>query len=70
MITNMGKLDRGLRIAVAVILLFVAFGTGMAGSGLLFWLAVIVAAVFGVTALVGNCPIYSIVGLKTCKDCG
>ncbi|WP_171212339.1 DUF2892 domain-containing protein [Ruegeria sp. HKCCA5426] len=70
MITNMGKLDRGLRIAVAVILLFVAFGTGMAGSGLLFWLAVIVVAVFGVTALVGNCPIYSIVGLKTCTDCG
>ncbi|MEO0866443.1 MAG: DUF2892 domain-containing protein [Pseudomonadota bacterium] len=27
------------------------------------------AAVFTLTALVGNCPLYSIVGIKTCKDC-
>lgn len=69
MITNMGKIDRGLRLAIAVLLLFVAFGTTMLGSGILFWIALIVAAVFTLTAFVGNCPLYRIVGLKTCRDC-
>lgn len=69
MTTNMGTIDRGLRLAVAAILLFVAFGTGLTGSGVLFWLALVAAGVFAVTALVGNCPLYSIVGLKTCREC-
>lgn len=69
MTTNMGKIDRGLRLAVAAALLFIAFGTAMLGSGLLFWIALIVAAVFTLTAFVGNCPLYSVIGLKTCRDC-
>lgn len=69
MTTNMGKIDRGLRLAVAAVLLFVAFGTAALGSGLLFWLALIVAAVFTLTAFVGNCPLYSVIGLKTCQEC-
>lgn len=69
MITNMGKIDRGLRLAIAALLLFVAFGTTMLGSGILFWIALIVAAVFTLTAFVGNCPLYRIIGLKTCRDC-
>lgn len=67
MTTNMGKVDRGLRLAVAAILLVLAFGTGVASSGVLFWLAIAVAAVFALTALVGNCPLYSIIGIKTCR---
>ncbi|MCC1493847.1 DUF2892 domain-containing protein [Cognatishimia sp. F0-27] len=69
MITNMGKIDRGLRLVIAAALLFVAFGTTALGSGILFWLAIAVALVLTLTALVGNCPLYSIIGLKTCKDC-
>lgn len=69
MTTNMGKIDRGLRLVVAAALLFVAFGTAMFGSVVLFWLALIVAAVFTLTACVGNCPLYRIVGLKTCQGC-
>ncbi|MFC3119594.1 DUF2892 domain-containing protein [Jhaorihella thermophila] len=49
--------------------MFLAFGTSALGAGILFWLALIVAGVFTLTAFVGNCPLYSIVGLKTCKDC-
>jgi hypothetical protein len=63
--TNMGKIDRGLRLGAAAVLLFAAFGTTVAGSGVLFWVALAVAA----TALVGNCPAYSVIGLKTCRDC-
>lgn len=69
MSTNMGKADRALRIVIALVLLFVAFGTSFAAAGLLHWLAIIVAAVFVVTSVVGNCPLYSIIGLKTCRDC-
>lgn len=69
MTTNMGKFDRGGRLAIAAVLLFVAFGTSALGAGVLFWLALVAAGVFTLTAFVGNCPLYSIVGLKTCKDC-
>lgn len=69
MINNMGKVDRGGRLVIAAVLLVLAFGTNVLGAGILFWLALIVAAVFTLTALVGNCPLYSIVGLKTCRDC-
>ncbi|SHM77191.1 Protein of unknown function [Roseovarius litoreus] len=69
MTTNMGKIDRSLRLVIAAALLFVAFGTTMLGSGILFWMALMVAAVSTFTAIVGNCPLYSIVGLKTCQHC-
>lgn len=66
MTTNMGKFDRGGRLVIAVLLLAVALGTNVLG-GALFWLALIVAGVFTVTALIGNCPLYSIIGLNTCR---
>jgi hypothetical protein len=66
--TNMGTIDRGGRLVIAAVLAYLALGTGML-SGILFWLALVVAGVFTLTALVGNCPLYSIVGLKTCKNC-
>lgn len=69
MTTNMGKFDRGGRLAIAAVLLVLAFGTSALGTGLLFWLALVVAGIFTLTAFVGNCPIYSIIGLKTCRDC-
>ena len=68
MLTNMGKLDRGGRLVIAAVLAYLALGTA-ALSGVLFWIALAVAAVFTVTAFVGNCPLYSVVGLKTCRDC-
>jgi hypothetical protein len=68
MTTNMGKADRGARLAIALILLVLAFGTTGPGAGILFWLALVVAAVFALAALAGNCPLYGLVGLKTCRD--
>ena len=67
MTTNMGKIDRALRLTVAALLLVTAFGTAALGSGVLFWLALAVAVVFTLTALVGNCPLYGLVGLNTCR---
>jgi hypothetical protein len=68
MTINMGKLDRGGRLAVAAALIFLALGTNVL-TGFLFWVALVVAAVFTLTAFVGNCPLYGLVGLKTCREC-
>lgn len=68
MMMNMGTIDRGGRLVIAAVLAHLALGTG-ALSGVLIWIAQAVAVVFTLTALVGNCPLYRIVGLKTCKDC-
>ncbi len=69
MTVNMGKLDRIGRLVIAAALVIWAFATPWAAAPVLHWLALLVAAVFGVTAAVSTCPLYSIVGLKTCQDC-
>ena len=68
MIKNMGTIDRGGRLAIAAVLAYLALGAGIL-TGVLFWIALAVAAIFTLTAFVGNCPLYRIVGLKTCRDC-
>lgn len=66
MSVNMGKIDRGVRLVLAAALLYGALATAALGSGILFWLALAVAAIFVLTAVVGTCPLYSIVGINTC----
>ncbi|MBO9399981.1 DUF2892 domain-containing protein [Shimia sp. R9_3] len=68
MMKNMGMIDRGGRLIIAAALVHLALVAGLI-SGVLFWIALAVAAVFTLTAFVGNCPLYRIVGLKTCRDC-
>ena len=69
MVKNMGKTDRAMRLVIAALLVFVALGTSIVGSGVMFWLALVVAAVFTLTAFVGNCPRYRMVGLTACGEC-
>jgi hypothetical protein len=62
--TNVGNLDKIVRIALAVvfaILYFTATVTGTLGIVLL-----VLGAVFLFTALMGSCPLYSIFGISTC----
>lgn len=67
MIRNMGWLDRGLRLVAAAVLALVAVSTGMGGAGVLHWVLLAVAAIFALTAIVGVCPLYGLVGLRTCR---
>lgn len=68
MTNNMGTIDRAIRLIVAGVLLFLAFGgSGMFASDLMFWLALLVSIVFAVTAVVGTCPLYSLLGIRTCR---
>lgn len=57
---NEGSLDRGLRITAGVALI------GLAVSGLLgpwAYIGVVPLA----TGLIGWCPLYTVLGIKTCK---
>jgi hypothetical protein len=64
----MGTFDRAARIVAAIVLVWAAFGTAFAAAGVLHWLFLVIAAIFVLTAPVGTGPIYSIVGLKTCRN--
>ncbi len=62
---NMGNADRIIRLllaAVVAILYFTNIITGTLGIVLL-----VIAGVFVLTSLVSFCPLYTLVGLNTCK---
>lgn len=57
---NMGTIDRVLRIVIGVALLAIVFVGPKTPWG---WIGVVPL----LTALIGNCPLYSIVGIRTCS---
>ena len=62
---NMGKVDRIIRVIIAVvigILLYTKVITGTFGIVVLIF-----AGVFLLTSLVSTCPLYLPFGIKTCK---
>ncbi|MBU7579918.1 MAG: DUF2892 domain-containing protein [Porphyrobacter sp.] len=64
---NMGTLDKTLRLIVAVIAVTLAATGTLTGTPAL--VAYIVAAVFVATSLVSFCPLYRLMGLRTCANC-
>lgn len=61
--TNMGMLDRGVRIAIAVALFLAIIMQWLAGP--LAWIAGIIAVVFVATSFVKFCPLYTVIGKNT-----
>lgn len=64
MTTNVGMIDRVIRIIIGVILLAYALKIGFAPTGWNWvgWIGVIPI----LTAIFGYCPLYSLVGMSTC----
>ncbi|WP_298317481.1 DUF2892 domain-containing protein [uncultured Aquimarina sp.] len=62
---NMGGLDRIVRI-LAVIVIGILYFTGVI-QGTLGYVLLGLSAIFVLTSFVSFCPLYSIVGLNTCK---
>lgn len=71
MTTNVGTIDRIMRAALGAVLLYLAFFSGLPFfAALLFkYGAALIGIVMLATSTLKMCPIYSILGLKTCKDC-
>ena len=57
---NMGTADRAIRLVVGLALIVAAI-TG--ALGVWAWIGVVPV----VTAAIGSCPAYSLIGVKTCK---
>ncbi len=61
----MGSIDRIVRSVVAVICLGLYFSNTVAGN--LGLILVAVAGVFLLTSLVSFCPLYTLLGISTCR---
>lgn len=62
--SNMGSIDRALRIIVGLIVV----GLTLAGTiGVWGWIGIVPI----ITGALGNCPLYSVIGVNTCggKNC-
>ena len=62
MTTNMGTIDRVIRVVIGLGLLWYALMAPATGYNWIGWIGVVPL----VTALVGVCPLYSILGVSTC----
>lgn len=62
---NMGGLDRIFRLIIAAVIGYLYYNGTIEGT--LAYILLAVAAVFVLTGLISSCPLYSIVGLNTCK---
>jgi len=60
---NMASWDRIIRIILAIAFLYMAYQNGGA-----WWILGIIGIVFIITSVVGFCPLYKVVGLKTVKE--
>ena len=65
MTKNKGNTDKLIRLAVAA-LIAVLYYTGTI-SGTLAMILGIVAIIFTLTSLVSFCPLYTLMGINTCK---
>ncbi|MCX6232027.1 MAG: DUF2892 domain-containing protein [Bacteroidetes bacterium] len=62
---NMGNIDRIIRILVAVVVAILYFTNVISGTFAI--ILFIISAVFILTALMGFCPLYLPLGIKTIK---
>ena len=62
---NMGSADRVIRFLIAALLVTLYFTNVLTGA--LAVVLLIVAGVFALTSLTGNCPLYALFGIRTCK---
>lgn len=65
MTKNMGTLDRALRTFVALVIGYLWWTGGIAGT--LGIVLLVAAVVFLLTSLVSFCPLYRLVGMSTCR---
>lgn len=63
---NMGTIDRAIRTSLALVVAILYFTNNL--SGLAAIVLGIFAIVFLLTSLVGFCPLYTVLGIKTTKN--
>ncbi len=61
----MGSADRAIRLIVAAIVFYLYYNGTV--SGTMGIVLMVLAGVFVLTSLVSFCPLYTLVGMNTCK---
>jgi len=61
----MGSTDKLIRVIIAIIIAILYFTGTLTGT--IGIIALVIAGVFFVTSLVSFCPLYTILGISTCK---
>lgn len=64
--SNVGSIDRGLRLLAAVLLAAASFVLPLEAWGWARYAPAIIGLVLAVTAFTSFCPIYAVFGLRTC----
>jgi Protein of unknown function (DUF2892) len=62
--SNMGGVDRIIRLAIAAVIGFLYYNGTI--SGTLGIIGLVLAGVFVLTSFVSFCPLYTLVGVSTC----
>ena len=62
---NMSSTDSIIRILIAALITVLFFTKIITGTFAI--VMIIVAAIFLATSVIGFCPLYSLIGVKTCK---
>ncbi|MBS1574976.1 MAG: DUF2892 domain-containing protein [Bacteroidetes bacterium] len=63
---NMGNADRAIRIIIAAIIATLYYRNIITGS--LAYVLLAVAGIFVITSLFAICPLYTILGIRTCAN--
>lgn len=66
MTPNVGTIDRILRSVLGVALFYVAFASGALDGSIWQWVAAVAGVVMLGVAAVRFCPVYTVLGLRTC----
>ena len=62
---NMGNTDRAIRLLI-VLMIMILYVTNVIKGGLAIGL-IVLSGIFILTTLIGFCPLYSLLGINTCK---
>jgi hypothetical protein len=61
---NMGNADRIIRVLIALVIALLFYKNIITGP--LAYVLLAVAGIFVLTSLIGSCPLYSLIGIRTC----
>lgn len=62
---NMGTLDKGIRLVIAIAIALLYFFNAI--SGTIAYVLMTVAIIFLLTSFINFCPLYTLFGINTCK---
>lgn len=62
---NMGNTDRIIRVLIAAVIAILFISNTI--TGVLAYVLLVVGVIFLLTSLVGSCPLYSFLGINSCR---